>query len=273
MCAVFQAWRVYLIREEIRARCQALAVITSALPLLRSLVLRRHQQRKDAALAVAVTPIQAVLRGWLARRSFSQQLSSIICIQSCIRGWLARKAAGPQVCRRRYLSKDSACVELSKATAGLVTECTGYPPLLLLCTCLQVREMAARLHCIELQPSDHKKCLGPRVKAALSQLLSCHSVEQARSACEAAAWGTTYSRNACIWLVEDGAVSALDKFMRVCSTNKSNASLICSMLTTLANILSHSDRAVHVDPTLLAGMMPTISDLLQLFRCVVVLYH
>lgn len=133
--------------------------------------------------------------------------------------------------------------------------------------------MAARLHCIELQPSDHKKCLGPRVKAALSQLLSCNSVEQARSACEAAAWGTTYSRNACIWLVEDGAVSALAKFMRVCSTNKSNASLICTILTTLANILSHSGRAVHVDPTLLAGMMPTISDLLQLFRYVVFFYH
>lgn len=127
--------------------------------------------------------------------------------------------------------------------------------------------MAARLNRIELKPSDHKKCLGPRVKAALSQLLSCHSVEQARSACEAAAWGTTYSRNACIWLVEDEAVAAIAKFMRVCSTNKSNSSLLCSMLTTLANILSHSEKAVPVDPTLLAGMMPTISDLLQLFRC------
>lgn len=127
--------------------------------------------------------------------------------------------------------------------------------------------MAARLTRIELKPSDHKKCLGPRVKAALSQLLSCHSVEQARSACEAAAWGTTYSRNACIWLVEDEAVAAIAKFMRVCSTNKSNASLLCSMLTTLANILSHSAKVVPVDPTLLAGMMPTISDLLQLFRC------
>lgn len=127
--------------------------------------------------------------------------------------------------------------------------------------------MAARLHRIELKPSGDSKCLGTRVKAALSQLLSCHSVEQARSACEAAAWGTTYSRNACVWLVEDGALQALAKFMRVCSTNKSNASLLCSMLTTLANILSHNEKVVPVAPALLAGMVPTISDLLQLFRC------
>lgn len=132
---------------------------------------------------------------------------------------------------------------------------------------VQVKEMARRLFQMELKPSCHSKCLGPRVKAALSQLLSCNSVEQARSACEAAAWGTTYSRNACMWLVEDGALVALSKFMRVCSTNKSNASLLCSMLTTLANILSHDESRVPVAPALLAAMVPTISDLLQLFRC------
>lgn len=112
ICAGFQAWRVYLIREEIRARCEALAVVTTALPLLRALVLRRRQQRKNAALAVAVTPIQAALRGWLARRMVSQQLCCATFIQACVRGWLARKAAGPQVCRG--LSKDGACANLTK---------------------------------------------------------------------------------------------------------------------------------------------------------------
>lgn len=88
---------MYLIREEIRARCEALTVITDALPLLRGLIARRRQQREVAALALAVTPIQAGARGWLVRRRCARQLFCATVVQAYVRGWLTRKAAGPHV--------------------------------------------------------------------------------------------------------------------------------------------------------------------------------
>lgn len=115
-------------------------------------------------------------------------------------------------------------------------------------------------------PDNHSHCLGPRVMAALTQLLCSNSIEQARSACEAAAWGTTYSRNACAWLVRDGALAALANFMRSCSSNKSQSSILSAILTILANILSHSETVLHIEPKELAGLVPIVTDLLQLYR-------
>jgi hypothetical protein len=133
-------------------------------------------------------------------------------------------------------------------------------------TCLQVSQMAQRLKRLEQMPDNHSHCLGPRVMAALTQLLCSNSIEQARSACEAAAWGTTYSRNACAWLVRDGALQALSNFMRSCSTNKSQSAILTSILTILVNILSHSEAVLHINPKELAGMVPIVTDLLQLYR-------
>jgi hypothetical protein len=132
---------------------------------------------------------------------------------------------------------------------------------------LQVRQMSRRLQQLEVLPHNHSKCLGPRMRAALSALLASSSLEQARSACEAAAWGTTYSRNACKWLVADGALAALAKFMRSCASNKSHASMLTSILTILVNILGHSAASVPADERQLAGLVPIVTDLLQLYRC------
>lgn len=126
--------------------------------------------------------------------------------------------------------------------------------------------MARRLKRLEPMPDNHSHCLGPRVMAALSQLLCSNSIEQARSACEAAAWGTTYSRNACAWLLRDGALSALAHFMKSCSTNKSHSSMLTAILTILVNILNHPEHVLHVEPRVLAGLVPIVTDLLQLYR-------
>lgn len=131
---------------------------------------------------------------------------------------------------------------------------------------MQVNQMARRLKKLEVMPDNHSHCLGPRVMAALTQLLCSNSIEQARSACEAAAWGTTYSRNACAWLVRDGALAALAHFMRSCSTNKSQSSILNAILTILVNILSHSETVLHIEPKELAGIVPIVTDLLQLYR-------
>ena len=140
------------------------------------------------------------------------------------------------------------------------------PPVAMHALALQVKQMARRLQKLEAMPDNHSHCLGPRVMAALTQLLCSNSIEQARSACEAAAWGTTYSRNACAWLVRDGALAALAHFMRSCSTNKSQSSILTAILTILVNILSHSGAVLHIEPKELAGLVPIVTDLLQLYR-------
>jgi hypothetical protein len=81
------------------------------------------------------------------------------------------------------------------------------------------------------------------------------------------AWGTTYSRNACKWIVDGGGIAALCKWIRSCNRSESHQAMLLSILTILDNILRHSEQVMPIEPALLAKGVSILCENLQYFRC------
>lgn len=114
----------------------------------------------------------------------------------------------------------------------------------------------------------HKK-LGARTRAALEAMLRSEGVEQATSACTAMAWGTTYSRNACGWVANEGGLPTLLAFLKTCNRSRPHQHMMLAILTILANMLKHGEAALPIAARDLTSFLPVLSDNMQYFRCVV----
>jgi hypothetical protein len=80
------------------------------------------------------------------------------------------------------------------------------------------------------------------------------------------AWGTTYSRSACKWIVARGGINALVKFLLVCQRNKLHQAMLSSILKILSNFLSHSEATLSLDAVVLAGLVDPLTAVLWRFR-------
>jgi abnormal spindle-like microcephaly-associated protein len=80
------------------------------------------------------------------------------------------------------------------------------------------------------------------------------------------AWGTTYSRNACKWMVNGGGISTLFKFIRSCNRSEPHQAMLLSILKILDNILRYSEKVMPIDPSLLAKGISILCENLQYFR-------
>ena len=81
------------------------------------------------------------------------------------------------------------------------------------------------------------------------------------------AWGTTYSRHACQWVVQGEGLAALLRFMRLVNRSKPHLEMLRSIMTILSNLLRHPEAVVEIDSAALADFVPLLSDNLQFFRC------
>ena len=92
-----QAWRGHVARKEVQRRCAALGVITRMLPQIRAACNKCREDRRLRALAVAVVPIQAAVRGRRQRRLLQRQHQAAATIQAHFRGKLVRAATSHEV--------------------------------------------------------------------------------------------------------------------------------------------------------------------------------
>ena len=123
-----------------------------------------------------------------------------------------------------------------------------------------------RLRAAAARSTDKAKRLGPRTQAALETLLCSDSAETAVAAVEAMAWGTTYSRSACKWVVDGGGIASLVKFLGLCQRTKLHQSMLNSILKILSNLLNHGQASLPLDPALLATLAEPLTNVLWRFR-------
>lgn len=135
------------------------------------------------------------------------------------------------------------------------------------CLSVQVRTASRRLQAAAARSTEVSKRLGPRTQAALETLLCSDSAETAVAAVEAMAWGTTYSRSACQWIVNGGGIPALVKFLGMCQRTKLHQSMLNSILKILSNLLSYSEAALPLDRPMLATLVDPLTNVLWRFRC------
>ena len=131
---------------------------------------------------------------------------------------------------------------------------------------MQVREVARRVQAAASKPTSPQKCLGARTQVALDTILMSDTVERAAAAVEAMAWGTTYSRSACKWVVAGGALEALTKLMQACQRSKLHTAMLASIMRVFGNVLSQG-AALPLEPEQLAHLVPALTDVLWRFRC------
>lgn len=133
---------------------------------------------------------------------------------------------------------------------------------------MQVNTAARRLRAAAARSTDKAKCLGPRTHAALETLLCSESAETAVAAVEAMAWGTTYSRSACKWIVDGGGIAALVKCLSLCQRTKLHQSMLNSILKILSNLLGYGEASLPLQPGLLATLVEPLTNVLWRFRFV-----
>jgi hypothetical protein len=127
--------------------------------------------------------------------------------------------------------------------------------------------MAARLRASAREPANPAKQLRTRVRNAITALLTVESIEQAGHSVDVMEWGTRYSRNACVWLVDGGVFGALIACMRKCKRSVHHQALLLKIIAVLDNMLMHGEAAVPIEPRALADFMHPLTDILQYFRC------
>jgi hypothetical protein len=127
--------------------------------------------------------------------------------------------------------------------------------------------MAARLQASARQQTNPAKQLRTRVRNALAALLALESIEQAGHYVDVMEWGTRYSRNACVWLVEGGVFGVLIACMRKCKRSVHHQALLLKLIAVLDNMLLHGEVGVRIEPQALADFMHPLTDILQYFRC------